>query len=208
MLQLNALQKLRWLGAGAAAILLAGCDLNSVGPRSENALDRSVETTDNTLLGAWYGELNGTEAYVHVVDSTDAHAAAALQTVIIGQQDRAGRSEGWGEAFATPAKIDSEGYLSVKLDKYKGQDAQNPDYVILRYHARDRRHVSLYAMDPDRVADAIKKGQLTGTARDRISADSSALVKFIQTAGGEDLFSVQIGYLERVSENEVPTVTR
>jgi len=204
MLQLNILQKLRWLSVGAATIALAACD-PSVGPTSQNALDSSVEKIDNTLLGAWYGELGGVEAYVHVVDSTNADTA--LRTLFIGQPDRTGHSKSWGKALATPAKIGTDGYLSIRVNELEGQAASDQDYVIVRYRVRDHRHVSLYAMDPDRVADAIRLGQITGSSRDRIIAGPDELVRFIQAAEGQDLFSVQIGYLERVSEDAMPRVT-
>jgi hypothetical protein len=60
-------------------------------------------------------------------------------------------------------------------------------------------------MDQDMVARAIKNNRIDGSARDfRIRADSEALVRFIESSGGQDLFSVQIGYLERVSEDDIP----
>ena len=205
MLQLNTPGRLGLISLGLA--VLAACNpAADVGPTSQYALDRSVEMSDNALVGAWYGELNGNEAYVHVVESP--RTGSALQTLIVGQQDRRGNSDGWGEALAIPARIGAQGYLSVKLDKFKGEASNETDYLIVRYHTRDRRHVSLYAMDPDRVADAIKGGRISGTSRDRIDSSPDELVKFIENAGGEDLFSVQIGYLERVSENDIPTVQR
>jgi hypothetical protein len=204
MLQLNSLNSLRWLGLGAAALGLASCDPPAPGPTSIYALDVSVETGGRELLGAWHGELDGDEAYVHVVDAEGEDSA--LQTVLIGHRDGEGHSGRWAAAIAIPARINDTGYLSVKLVENQGRSVGEQDFLILRYRtARDHRHVSLYAMDEDLVAQAIKNHQLDGSARDmRISADPEVLVRFIESTGGQDLFSVQIGYLERVSEDDIP----
>jgi hypothetical protein len=202
ILQLNCLNSLRWLGLGAAAFALTACDPPAPGPTSLYALDARVESDGSELLGAWYGELNGDEAFVHVVEGED----SALQTVIIGHRDREGHSGRWAAAIALPARINDNGYLSVKLAENQGRSVGEQDFLIVRYRtARDHRHVSLYAMDQDLVAQAIKSHQLDGSARDfRISAEPEALVRFIENAGGQNLFSVQIGYLERVSEDDIP----
>ncbi len=107
--------------------------MKTLGPTSDNALDQSVENSDDTLLGAWYGEIDGTEAYLRV----EATRGGALQTIIVGQQNRSGGADTWGELHATPARIDRDGYLSVKLDKIKGKDApENDGYLIIRYNSR------------------------------------------------------------------------
>jgi hypothetical protein len=203
MLQLSALRRLRWLGLGGLALLIASCQPPA--PTSVNALDGRVAADGSELLGAWYGELDGSEAYVHVVDG--AGSSSALQTVIIAHQDRNGKSGSWGSASAIPASIDGLGYLSVKLEENEGQAIGGQDYLIVRYRTtHDHRHVSLYAMDSDRVSQAIKNHEIEGSLRDmRISAEPAELVKFIQATGGQDLFSIQIGYLERVAEDEMPT---
>jgi hypothetical protein len=96
--------------------------------------------------------------------------------------------------------------LSIKLEESQGRSVGEQDFLIVRYRtARDRRHVSLYTMDQDLIEQAIKDHKLEGSARDlRISAAPEALVRFIESSGGPDLFSVQIGYLERVSEDAIP----
>lgn len=195
MVQLSNLNRKSWVALGLAALLCA-CD--PVGPTSEHALDQSVTKSDESLVGSWYGELNGVEAFVHVVES--AKADAALQTFVMPQKERGG-SRNWAEALATPAWIGSDGYLSVKVEKFEGENVPDDGYIILRYRSRDHRHLALYAMDPDRVAQAIRSGEITGTERGRIDSPPEELVQFIEKSKANDLFSIQVGYLERTSEN-------
>lgn len=197
MRQLRCPSAVGWLGLGAMAVLVAACD--PPGPTSENALDPSVESSGRELLGAWYGELNGNEAFVHVVESDD----GSLKTVVVGRQ---GPKSEWGLATVTPAKINGTNFLSVKQEQGKSVEE---NYLIVRFRtSRDKRHISIYAMDNDMVVNAIKNHAIEGrTEREAtatLSADPAELVRFIETSAAQDLFSVQVGYLERVSDEDMP----
>jgi hypothetical protein len=155
-------------------------------------------------LGAWYGELNGNEAFVHVVEGEH----GGLQTVVVGHK---GSKGDWGLATVIPAKINGAKFLSVKQEENQGRSVEEDDYLIVRFRtSRDNRHISLYAMDKDMIVNAIKNHAVDGSsereARVKLSADPQELVRFIESNGAQDLFSVQIGYLERVSEEDIPPV--
>jgi hypothetical protein len=205
MLQRNTVALTRWLMLLLATAILAACDPPA--PTSDNPLDGPAVTDDGSdLLGAWHGELNGYEAFVHVVDGTGSDGA--LETLVIGHPDR--KSGGsWGALSAIPANIDGTGYLSIKVLTDQGNDVQDPSeqgYHLVRYRA-GRGYVTLYAMDESLIDSAIRSHQIDGDLKSmRIEASSSDLIKLIEKLGGQDLFSVQIGYLERVPEDDLPPV--
>jgi hypothetical protein len=190
----------RYTGFGCFGLLAAGlaaCD--PPGPTSVHALDTSVESGGRDLLGAWYGELNGNEAFVHVVEGD----GGDLRTVVIGRQ---GPKNDWGVASVIPAKINNTGYLSVKQEQGKSVEE---NYLIVRFRAsRDKRHITLYAMDTDMIVNAIKNHAIEGKGerenRVTLSADPGELVRFIETNAAQDLFSVQVGYLERIPDDDMP----
>ncbi|MFO1187680.1 MAG: hypothetical protein U1E87_09670 [Alphaproteobacteria bacterium] len=199
MRQLKAQSMLGGLGLCLAATLLCACD--PPGPTSVNALAPSVESGGRELMGAWYGELNGNEAFVHVVEGDDGN----LRTVVIGRQ---GPKNEWGVATVIPAKINNTTYLSVKQELGKNVEQ---DYLIVRFRtSRDKRHISIYAMDTDMIVNAIKNHAIEGKGEHEnkvtLSAEPEELVRFIETNAAQDLFSAQVGYLERVSEDDIPPI--
>lgn len=187
------------LGLCAAAAALCACD--PPGPTSVNALDSSVESGGRELMGAWYGELNGNEAFVHVVEGDDGN----LRTVVVVRQ---GPKNEWGVATVIPAKIKNTTYLSVKQEQGKNLEE---NYLIVRFRtSQDKRHISIYAMDKNMIVNAIKNHAIEGKGEREgkvtLSAEPDALVRFIETNAAQDLFSVQVGYLERVPEDDMPAV--
>jgi hypothetical protein len=205
MLQPNTVALTRWLSLVVATLILAACD--PLAPTSENPLDGPAIADDGSgLLGAWHGELNGYEAFVHVVNGTGHNGA--LETLVVGHPDR--KSGGaWGALSAIPANIDGTGYLSIKVLTDQGNDVRDPaeqGYHLVRYRA-GRGYVTLYAMDQSLIDSAIRSHQIEGDVKSmRLEASSHDLVRLIEKVGGQDLFSVQIGYLEKVPEDDLPAV--
>lgn len=189
------------LAVGAFALILAACE--PTGPTSENPIQsRAVADDGSQLLGAWYGELGGSEVYVHVVDD----GREGLQTLVIGRQNGGGA---WGALRAIPADINGTGYLSIELLQARGDDVSDPmerGYHLLRYRTGpEQNYVTLYALDENKVDKAIESGEISGDAKHlRLQASSDELVHFIESHPSQDLFSVQIGYFERVNEEELP----
>ncbi|MFZ1989408.1 MAG: hypothetical protein WAW96_06495, partial [Alphaproteobacteria bacterium] len=69
----------------------------------------------------------------------------------------------------------------------------------------EQNYVTLYALDESRIDKAIQSGEISGDAKHmRLQASSQDLIHFIENHPSQDLFSVQIGYFERVNEDELP----
>ena len=204
MQQLAYQWKLSHVCAATMAWLLSGCE--PPGPTSVNALDDAQAVSAHELVGAWFGELGGQEAYVHVVGTRE----GALETVLIGHNSQP--SQDWGAALAAPARIGSAQFLSVKMTGRHGRDVSGTrdaqEYLIVRYRpTKDRRHVALFAMDPAIVRDAIKVQKLQGDPSGKhIYSSTEELQQFVETSSIEELFSLPIGYLERTSEEDSPIV--
>ncbi len=201
MLQLKNKKTLSCLVLGALALALAACD--PTGPTSENPIESNAVADDGSkLLGAWYGELGGSEVYVHVVD--DGHEG--LQTLVIGRQDG---SSTWGAMRAIPADINGTGYLSIELLQDRGDNISDPlerGYHLLRYRTGpEQNYVTLYSLDENMINKAIESGEISGDVKHmRLQASSDELIHFIENHPSQNLFSVQVGYFERVNEDELP----
>ena len=201
MLQLTSNRSVFCLLAGTLALALAACEPAS--PTSENPIQSSTVADDGSkLLGAWHGELDGSEVFVHVVnDGRD-----GLQTLVIGRQN--GGST-WAAARAIPADINGTGYLSIEVLQDRGDSVSDPlerGFHLLRYRTGpEQNYVTLYALDESRIDKAIQTGEISGDVKHmRLQASSQELIHFIENHPGQDLFSVQIGYFERVNEDELP----
>ncbi|HXZ68531.1 MAG TPA: hypothetical protein VEH07_08090 [Alphaproteobacteria bacterium] len=180
---------------------LGACE--PTGPTSENPIQSNAVADDGSkLLGAWHGELDGSEVFVHVVnDGRD-----SLQTLVIGREN--GGST-WAAARALPADINGTGYLSIEVLQDRGDSVSDPlerGYHLLRYRTGpEQNYVTLYALDEGRIDKAIQSGEISGDPKHmRLQASSQDLIHFIESHAGQDLFSVQIGYFERVSEDALP----
>lgn len=197
MPQLDLHRSMRWLGVGLGMLFLAACQPPAA--TSDNPIESYGSADADDLLGAWYGELNGYEAYVHVIDLPGADSA--LQTFVIGHRS------GWGSARAIPADIQGTGYLSIEIDEEHGDidGTIATGYHLVRYRV-GRGYITLYAMDESMIDNAIDNDELEGDSKHmRLHSSSDDLVDFIERIGGQDLFSVQIGYLERIDEEELPS---
>jgi len=109
---------------------------------------------------------------------------------------------------AIPADINGTGYLSVELMQGRSDAGNQADegYHLLRYRAGpEQNYVTLYALDEDKIDKAIQRGEISGDPKNmRLQASSDELIHFIESHPSQDLFSVQIGYFERVNEDELP----
>lgn len=201
MLQLKNKNTFSCLLVGALALAMAACE--PTGPTSENPIQsRAVSNDGSELLGAWYGELGGSEVYVHVVDD----GSEGLQTLVIGPRNGGGT---WGALRAIPADINGTGYLSIELlPDHSGNvsDAPERGYHLLRYRTGpEQNYVTLYTLDENMLNKAIASGEISGDAKHlRLQASSDELIHFIESHPSQDLFSVQVGYFERVNEDELP----
>ena len=205
MLQLTNIRSISYLAVGALALGLAACE--PVSPTSDNPIQTNAVADDGSkLLGAWHGELDGSEVFVHVVnDGRD-----QLQTLVIGRQNGGNT---WAAARAIPADINGNGFLSIEVLQVGGSLGSPLDsgFHLLRYRTGpEQNYVTLYALDESRLGKAIQSGEISGDPK-HLRASSQELVRFIENHPSQDLFSVQIGYFERVNEEEIPkspTLTR
>jgi hypothetical protein len=194
-----------WLSLIGAAGLLAACNPGS--PTSESPIrGASVSDDGHALLGDWRGELNGFQAYVHVVS---AGGPGLLQTIVIANQKETRNGGGVSTATAIPANVSGAGILSVEVDQDPSGVVRDPlerGFHLVRYRVGpDQNYVTLYALDDDQIDHAIKAGEIQGDERSlRLLASSDELVKFIEKHPVQDLFSVQIGYLARISDDDLP----
>lgn len=214
MLQQTHTHITRWLLLAAATIFAAGCEPTS--PTSEYPLyTQDVEDDGQRLIGAWYGEINGAEAYVHVVEAED--GPAPLETLLISHSSRGGLGP-WGKGFAQPALIGNGYFISVELDQNQNGEISDPlerGYHLLRYSV-GRGYVTLFGPDQRLLAEAVARGQLSGDVIApnsrrpggyvRVESASEEFVEFVDRVGADRVFSEPIGYLERVSEDRVPDV--
>ena len=195
MLQLTNNQFVSCLLVGALALALAACDPAS--PTSESPIQSNAVADDGSkLVGSWHGELDGSEVYVHVVKN----GRDGLQAVVVGRE-RGGNA--WGEARAIPADINGVGYLSIEVLQDHGtsvSDQNERGFHLLRYRAGpEQNYVTLYALDENVIDRAIERGEISGDIRQmRLQASSPELIRFIERHAGQNLFSVQIGYFEKV----------
>ena len=200
MLQLTNKRFVFCLLAGALALTLGACEPTS--PTSVNPIQSNAVADDGSkLLGAWHGELDGSEVFVHVVnDGRD-----QLQTLVIGRQN--GGST-WAAARAIPADINGTGFLSIEVLQVGGNASEpsDHDFHLLRYRTGpEQNYVTLYALDESRIDKAIQSGEISGDVKHmQLQASSQELIHFIENHTSQDLFSVQIGYFERVNEDELP----
>ena len=216
MLRLTHNRLPRWLLLAAAAILATGCEPSF--PTSEYPLyTQDVDDTGGRLIGAWYGEIIGAEAYVHVVESDE--GPAPLETFLISHRGK-GKLGPWGKGFAQPAMIGGGSFLSVEMDQSQNGEISDPmerGFHLFRYSV-GRGYVTLFGPDQRMLARAVKSGALDGdvtppssrapTGNVRIVSDADEFVEFVEQVGADRLFSEPIGYLERVSEDRVPDMRK
>lgn len=212
MVRLSITQIGRCAAFAALGALVAACDLSQ--PTSEYPLaNASIEDGGERLIGAWYGEIDGAEAYVHVLE--DADGSGMLETLLISHTRR-GQLGPWGKGYAQPSQIGGARFISVEMDEDQNGEISDPEqrgFHIFRYDV-GRGYVTLFGPDQALLAEAIERGQLDGVATPpnarrpngtvRVASDADDFIAFVEEVGAERLFSEPQGYLERVSEDRVP----
>lgn len=160
---------------------LAGCLV-----RTETFLsERADATVDERLYGAWSIEPDQPDANSLFVRKSPDGGLDILVVELTDSTSGDGYKVGWDAAVVWPTEIDGAGYLNVQ-----SEDAN----MILAYAVTPEGALEIGYLDPKRLAEAVRGGDLKGTVESRfftsvtISDSRDNLIAFIRENGGHDLF--------------------
>ena len=159
-------------------------------PKSKNPLSAPASAkADLRLNGLWRGDVNGSFVSLHVVPKE----GAAIDLVLVGED---GTKGAFGLTFdAFPSNIGGQSYLNLRAKTFKGEYADSAEigseYIFAAYEIGKNGALMIGNMSAKLVEDAIKAGTLKGTSDERVvhlTAESSALAAFVQSADASKLF--------------------
>jgi hypothetical protein len=153
------------------------------------------QTPDERFTGEWRSEIAGQEASLFSI-------TRAADGQLLGEVRDEGKSPSRPERLKlVTAEIAGNNYLSVT---FVMEEKVPPQYLLLRYEPVSRQEIQIYIADPDLLADAVSRQQLSGgLVKDRhmdyfhLSSDASQLRDFI-AAHGARVFHAKGPVLERV----------
>lgn len=149
-----------------------------------------------------HGEKDSSPAYIHFLKAKDGGL-----TIVIVSPPKGDDSGDWSVYSASTAVLGSNHFLNIRAISNNGEapDANEmKDSFPLLYRTGKDGSVTLYMMDEDATADAIKNGKIAGE-RDpgndgdvHITATAAATDAFMQSPQGVALFNQPLVTLTRV----------
>ena len=183
-----------------AASLLAAClPVTSKTPVGSTAGFR----TDPSLLGTWKAQVPaGPPAYLHILGGED-----GTMTAILVNPPHAEDLGDWTTYTLRAVTLGANHLLNAQETLTNGEASDGPlaeEHVVLLCLEKGTNQITLYQMDDQAVAAAIRAGEIAGVAEPgkegdvRITAGEPALDAFMKTSRAAKLFSKELVTLTRV----------
>ena len=178
---------LRFGALGALALWVAACV-----PEFRNPIVGG-ERSDPALIGSWRAAAEGDEDAMRVEISEHAEG---LRVAVRGEAADPARPEEM--VFVGPSAQSAEyGYLNLKF--VSPEAPADMGHLVFRY-ARDGDGFKIWALDPERLKQAVESGAIAGSASGagsdtsvKIVASSPEALAFLESAEGRTAFLNEAG---------------
>ena len=196
---MTALTRVVRLAAGfvLGALLLAACV-----PTSENPVLSKTGGSDPALIGTWRGKMEGgSPVYMHFLKTKEGGITALLVT----EADKS--DDGWAWFEIVTAEVKDTRYISAlwHLDDGKPVEDREKGYHLMRYEIRPDGTLQMFAVNEEKLTQAVKDGKVEGKIEGegaatevRLTASSEKLAKFLKRAKPADLFDKPFVTLSKV----------
>ena len=184
-------------GLVLGALLLAGCV-----PTSENPIVSKSGANDPALLGTWRGKMDDDETlFMHVL----AGKAGAVTALLVS--GKSGGDSGWASFRIVTAEVKGTHYISALwlLDDGKPVEEGEKGYHLMRYEIRPDGSLQMFAVDEDKLKQAVKDGKVGGKTEGegasgdvRLTASSEKLEKFLKRIDPAELFDKPFATLSKL----------
>lgn len=187
------------LWAWLAALALAGCLPDTINPLG----DPAIANPETEVLGQWIGTLDGTPAKLTITPKEGAMLEFRVETLMPGGENE------WVILEGFPAAAGDDKYMNVKLreEPDKVYDPIQENYYILRYRLARGGEMIVWAMDEQRVINAIVDGFVNGavdpSSEGRIIhiTDSTVVVRqLVEVSNPERLFGIKYATFKRMPQ--------
>ncbi|HEX3810046.1 MAG TPA: hypothetical protein VHW02_10145 [Rhizomicrobium sp.] len=159
---------------------------------------------DKSFYGTWmgHGEKDSSPAYIHFLNAKDGGL-----TIVIVSPPKGDDAGDWSVYAASTADLGGNHFLNVRTISNNGEvpgAGEMKGTFPLLYRTGKDGSVTLYMMDEDATADAIKNGKIAGerdAGKDgdvHITATAAATDAFMQSPQGVALFNKPLLTLTRV----------